>query len=123
MRRKAAPGWLGADTPEHFIQTVHINDEMPCHQTVDYSDPEWELRLGEATACAGVAIYHENVSKLPRDRQVRRLQGDMKNVFASPREFIAHHSKGPRWNEAKQSFDAPKRRAPAKERKARLKVR
>lgn len=93
MRRKSMPGWLGADTPEHFIQTVHMNDVMPCHPTVDYESSDWEEQLvnGEAQACAGVAIYHANVGKMPRDRSVRRLPADKVNVFASPKEFIEHH--------------------------------
>ena len=96
MRRKSMPGWLGADVPESFIQTVHRADEMPCHVSVNYENPEWRDQLqpgdeGSATACAGVAIYHANILKRPRDRNVRTLDPDKVNVFASPTEFIAHH--------------------------------
>ncbi len=94
MRRKSMPGWLGSDVPEHFIQVVHSEANMPCHLTVDYAEPGWEDQLapgGDARACAGVAIYRANVGKLPRDASVRRLKPDKKTVFASPREFVEHH--------------------------------
>lgn len=95
MRRKSMPGWLGAATPEQFIQSVHINDVMPCHQTVDYETDDWESQLvdGSSVACAGVAIYHANVLKSPRDRSVRTMKPDKVSVFASPKEFLDHHNK------------------------------
>lgn len=97
MRRKSAAGWLGADTPEHFIQTVHNDAEMPCHQTVDYEQRDWEVQLinGSAHACAGVAIYFANIGKLSRDSSRRRLPKDAVRVFASPMEFLKHHKSRP----------------------------
>lgn len=91
MRRKSFPGWLGAATPENFIQTAHSDEEMPCHQTVDYERKDWRQTLHEATACAGVAVYFANIGKLSRDRSRRRLKADKVNVFSSPVEFVKHH--------------------------------
>lgn len=94
MRRASARGWLGADTPEGFIQTVHADAQMPCHLTVDYDgDEDWQLQLelGKATACAGVAIYFANILKVSRDPKRRRLPANKKTVFASPIEFLKHH--------------------------------
>lgn len=89
------PGWLGSDTPEHFIQTVHNDAAMPCHQTVDYEQEDWEVQLyqGKAQACAGVAIYFANIAKLSRDPARRRLKPDHKAVFSSPTEFLKHHKR------------------------------
>lgn len=96
FRRKSMPGWLGDDTPEHFVEMAHGEENLPCHKTVDYTKHDWkerQVRGPKATAheCAGAAIYRANVLKEVRDRKVCRLPPDEKTVFATPKEFIKHH--------------------------------
>lgn len=105
FRRKSMPGWLGDDTPENFIATTMSDYPMPCHQTIDYSDPDWK-RLWERVAtgklCGGALIFFANISKLSRWPDRPRLPADKENIFASPAEFIAHHT----------SLKRPKRKEP-----------
>lgn len=70
---------------------------MPCHMTVDYSDPDWPetLNTDQVSYCAGAAIYLNNTWSSPRDPKwgavVRRLEDDRESVFAWTNEFLAHH--------------------------------
>jgi len=95
-RRKSMPGWLGDDTPEHFLNTAMADIDMPCHQTVNYERPDWETQLGPrgtALSCAGQAIFFANILKVSRDRKRRQLKPNKTLVFASPEEFLKHHNK------------------------------
>ena len=93
FRRKAAPGYVGNDTPEHFIEVTLSDVPMPCHMTVDY-EGEWELQvfMGDAEACAGARIFYANLCKRSRDPDTVPLPADRSAVFASKAEFLAHHS-------------------------------
>ncbi len=96
FRRESAPGWLGADTPENFIETTLADYEMPCHQTVNYEDPGWFTELDKAQACAGSLIFFSNICKRSRDPKRPRLPADRTNVFTNPFEFLKHHKRGSR---------------------------
>jgi hypothetical protein len=61
---------------------VHGETKIVCHV---YSDVQ----------CAGAAIYRANVCKVPRDRTILELPADGRLVFASAREFLAHHEATP----------------------------
>lgn len=80
FRRDALRGWLGGSTPEEFIAMAHSDTAYPCHA---FLGPQ----------CAGLAIYRANVAKLPRSPHVQRLNADRVAVFASIKEFLAHHKK------------------------------
>jgi hypothetical protein len=97
FRRASLPGYLGADNPAGFIATTMADYSMPCHSTIDYSDPQWKVkwdagRIGRL--CAGAAIFFANMCKLSRDRDRPTLPADRELVFAHPREFLAHHGEG-----------------------------
>ena len=94
FRRKSVPGWLGADTPENFIETTLADYEMPCHLTVNYEDPAWFQDLSAAQACAGASIFFANICKLSRDPKRLKLPPDTEKVFASKTEFLTHHERG-----------------------------
>lgn len=32
------PGWLGAGSPESFLDCMQRDEPLPCHQTIDYDD-------------------------------------------------------------------------------------
>lgn len=90
FRKNSLPGWLGADDPQNFMNTVMADVEMPCHLTIDYDSEFWEEDLQEAEQCAGAAIFFSNISKLSRDRN-RLILSKNANVFASVKEFFVHH--------------------------------
>lgn len=67
---------------------------MPCHLTVDYEDPDWELLMDDAPACTGGLQFLANSLNLPHDRQMvewRNRVGKNPDVFTRRQEFIDHH--------------------------------
>jgi hypothetical protein len=98
FRRKAAAGWLGAATPQSFIVQISMENPLPCHQTIDYTDPDW-LEKWEAQEigmiCAGSLILSRNMGKMPRDPKFPRMKSDKVTVFANHIEFIEFHEASP----------------------------
>lgn len=111
FRRKSVPGWLGTADPDWFVSAaladeyVDSNDACgdvfaaPCHQTIDYSDPRWNVtQLPDAEVCVGSTIFYRNVDpyKLPRQEQrsemVAAVKPDHDTVFSTPDEFLDHHN-------------------------------
>ena len=106
FRRASTKGWCGAAEPEWFVQAA-LADEFsaredlpeanaaPCHQTVDYDDPDWIETLPDAAACAGAMIFARNLMKLPRDpmraQMVQAVQPNRLLVFDNPVDFVHHH--------------------------------
>ena len=93
FRRKSAPGWLGAASPEEFVDTTLADADMPCHATVDYTDPEWEeqLHTNDVAFCAGAIIFLRNTCKLSRNSRRAGPEADREAVFSNRAEFMAHH--------------------------------
>ena len=96
-RRRSAPGWLGAATPQQFLASTLGEEHMPCHAAVDYDDPAWrESQYPQAPMCAGSLVFMANTSKLPRDPSlaaaVRQVDADHDTVFSRPDEFLDHHA-------------------------------
>ncbi len=81
-RRKAIPGWLGDTSAPEWIQCAHGEAVIECHTL--------KSRRG-AHHCAGAAIYRANVCKSTRTPQLK-LPPDAEQVFASPQEFLTHHT-------------------------------
>jgi hypothetical protein len=91
FRRKAAPGWLGASSPEGFIDCMERGEPLPCHQTIDYDNPHWLVEwMHQKTGkmCAGSLIFmsnklqHYDFTKLPTDHT---------NIFSNTLEFVRYH--------------------------------
>lgn len=92
FRRKSLPGYLGSDTPEHFlVVSMAAAVPMPCHLQVDYDKPGWEAEASRVNQCSGHAIFLSNICKEPRTRAVQTLPPDRELVLATPQEFIGHH--------------------------------
>jgi hypothetical protein len=114
FRRGSAAGWLGSGTPESFVNGATADydpsGELPCHQTIDYSDPEWrETQLPEAAACVGALQFCENNMKTPRDPEraaIRAEVGTNPDVFDWAREFIDYH-RGAEWQSWEDDGDPP----------------
>jgi hypothetical protein len=95
FRRDAAAGWLGEATPESFIVEISMEHPLPCHPTIDYSDPKWKEKweAGETgRICAGSLIMSANMCKIPRDRAFPKLPSDLKAVFGNHKEFLDYHN-------------------------------
>lgn len=95
--RGSAPGYLGASTPEEFMQQVRTEHSMPCHMTVDYEDAGWQEQL-ETTAkrCRGSLVFLKNNCKLPREPDysaaVQETTANRTAVFSNAQEFLEHHT-------------------------------
>lgn len=88
FRRDSIPGWLGGYTVEQYVQIATYAEGVDCHTRRKPDDMG-----GDFHQCAGMAIYHANVLKSPRDPQAFRLPPNKSLAFAWPTEFTAHHSK------------------------------
>lgn len=111
FRRRSMPGWLGAGSPESFIHCINTDDPLPCHQTIDYEDPNWKEKWVEeqqGSMCAGALILMANMQKLPRDRGFPRLPQDKETVFATAQEFVCYHreARGQSWDDDDQSDES-----------------
>lgn len=104
FRRKAPAGWLGASTPEEFIDTTLDDHLMPCHKTVDYEKEGWQEDMVEPDSkvqhCAGARIFYTNTCKRSKNPLVMYLEqhGMVRlprspDVFTNRAEFLEHHMK------------------------------
>lgn len=80
-RRDSLPGWLGGASSSEWVRAAHGEDKVPCH-------------VHGNVQCAGLAVYRANTAKSCRDSSIIKLPKDKTSVFASPAEFINHHTKG-----------------------------
>lgn len=81
--RASLKGWTGGVPVEAWIRAAHGGEPIDCHTLT-------------GARCAGAAIYRSNVCKRPRPGEdLFVLPADRRTVFASPREFVDHHSHPP----------------------------
>lgn len=88
--RTSTPGELGGSSVETYIGQAVGAFWIPCHECVDYSDPNWRYQY-KASQCAGLAIYRANCHPAIRPDTLLSLPPDKELVFSEPAEFIAHH--------------------------------
>lgn len=94
FRRKAMPGWLGAGSPESFLDCMQRDEPLPCHQTIDYDDPRWLEKWSaqeDGSICAGALIFMANKMQRPRSREFPTMPSDKDAVFSNSLEFVRHH--------------------------------
>ena len=93
--RTSTPGWLGPMTAEEWIELARSDDPIACHQTIKVEEGQeagdWNHPM--MRQCAGAAIFRANICKSPRSPEVARLPSDREAIFATPAEFLAHHSR------------------------------
>src|SRR3954470_21280360 len=98
FRRNSAPGWLGADTPQGFMDMIVQEVHLPCHSPIDYEDKNWREQAESGPFCAGALIFMRNTGKLPRDPELVaarvQVEADHDHVFSNPPQFIEHHGAG-----------------------------
>ena len=101
FRRASAPGWLGADTPEGFVEKVHFEVPLPCHRHLanEGTREQFEESIKTAPYCAGALIMMRNSAKVPRDPEHAAARNsvvpDHASVFSFPAQFIDHHRSTP----------------------------
>lgn len=105
------PGWLGASSPEGFLDCIHRDEPLPCHQTVDYDDPCWlEKWFAQQSGlmCAGALVFMANKSQRPRSREFPTASPDRTVVFSNSLEFVRHHREAAirSWNDDEQNDGA-----------------
>lgn len=73
---------------------MNRDEPLPCHQTIDYDDPDWlEKWIAQETGsmCAGALIFMANKMQRPRTRGFPTMPPDENEVFANTVEFVRHH--------------------------------
>lgn len=111
FRRASMPGWLGAGSPESFLDCMQRDEPLPCHQTIDYGDKRWlEGWTAQETGsmCAGALVFMANKLQTPRTRGFPTMPPDKVEVFANSLEFVRHHREAAvrSWNDANQKEGA-----------------
>lgn len=94
FRRKAMPGWLGAGSPESFIDCMQRDEPLPCHQTIDYDNPHWLvewMHQKNGNACAGSLIFMANKLQRPHTPGFPTMEPDHETVFSNTVEFVRYH--------------------------------
>lgn len=98
FRRAAMPGWLGAGSPESFIEAIQAEKPMPCHSTINYEDPNWATlwsRAATGKMCIGALTFAANMHKRARNpNAIPNVPRDIKTFFETPKQFIDHHRSG-----------------------------
>lgn len=77
--RQSLPGWTGGASPTEWLSAVSTDGRIDCH-------------VHTGRQCAGAAVYRRNTCKMPRDQTILVLPADREAVFASPAEFLDHHT-------------------------------
>lgn len=95
-RVTSLPGYLGEDDPVHFYwQSVTHENEMPCHEQIDYGDPDWqETQLPGTDLCAGMLIHFRNSCKMPVTPKMTAAVKEVKPsaaVFLFVTDYMRHH--------------------------------
>lgn len=94
FRREAMPGWLGAGSPESFIDCMQHDEPLPCHQTIDYDNPHWLVEWvhqKNGSMCAGSLIFMANKLQRPHTPGFPTMPPDHENVFSNTVEFVRYH--------------------------------
>lgn len=112
FRRKSMPGWLGHSSPEGFIDCMQRDEPLPCHQTIDYDDPnwldKWVAQQDTGKMCAGALIFMANKLQRAHDRDFPTMTKDKETVFSNSVEFVRHHREAAvhSWNDEDQNEGA-----------------
>lgn len=90
--RKCEPGALGGSPMSTYLGQALGPFYLPCHKTVDFSNPDWKREITKPEQCAGAAIFRANigVDRMMPDA-LHRLPANRELVFGSFEEMAAHH--------------------------------
>jgi hypothetical protein len=94
FRKKSFPGYLGSSSPERMILATAQGIPMPCHLSLDYSDPQCLEKFERQEAgvlCHGALTTMANLCIVPRDRTLPRVIPNTHKFFSTRTDFIDHH--------------------------------
>lgn len=87
-------GWTGSAAPEEFAAAIIHDERLPCHQTIDYEDPQWQARWSEGEIgqlCAGALTMAANRAQRSRSPSRPVYPADRVNVYPSLQAMIEAH--------------------------------
>lgn len=87
-RRNAAPGWLGPHPAQQWLDCVHGETAIACHQTI----PEGGGWGPRTLQCRGAAVFRANVFKSPHNPTIEAGPRDTEHVFETDAEFREYHA-------------------------------
>ena len=87
--KACTPGELGGSSAETFIGQAFGSFWLPCHECVDYSNPNWKTQY-DVNQCAGAAAARSMWFPAERNKSLIALPPH-DAVFSSPADFLAHH--------------------------------
>ena len=94
FKRTSIPGYLGGGAHQlanDYLILAHSDANVACHTSPGFSSGNEETMR----PCAGLAMYRNNVCKIPRDAEAAKACKDVgksaPEIFAHPPEFLAHH--------------------------------
>lgn len=92
--KSVEPGELGGSPAEVYVGQTYLPFWVPCHERMDYSDPNWKERH-QTPQCAGHAIMRSKcqVAHLMPDALLHVPASVNDRVFDSLAHFYAHHKK------------------------------
>jgi hypothetical protein len=89
------PGWIGRHaSAQEFVDIARADVRFPCHQTIDYSDKQWEVKVqrGEAQQCVGQLAFMNRLCKRSIDPGVAahqdRVRADKSIEVVWPPELL-----------------------------------
>lgn len=94
FRKEGPHGHVGGATPEHYALGVLGDKDMPCHLTIDYTDPDWRAKWQsqeKGLFCAGALIQASNICKVSSNPKRPVLEADKEAVFDDLPQFINAH--------------------------------
>lgn len=95
---KCEPGETGGSHPWVYVAQTYGPFWIPCHERIDFSDPEWRTKYGTAQ-CVGHAIMRSKLGlsgKMPGNLlEVDHEDFQDSRVFDSMTEFWAYHEQIP----------------------------
>lgn len=93
--RSSEPGATGGSPPSVYVAQTLLPYKIPCHEFIDYSDPEWkESCLQGVPQCVGHAMLRDAIGVAERlpEALLRVVHDPDTGAFTSLAEFWAHHT-------------------------------
>lgn len=90
--RKSDPGETGGSPTEVYIAQTLMPYWVPCHECIDYSDPDWKTKY-ETQQCVGHAMMRDKMGvadKMP-EPLLRVAPTEQAQVFDSLTQMYAYH--------------------------------
>lgn len=92
FRRDSEPTECPGRSPlEVYVAQTLLPFRIPCHELIDYDDPDWHSNCDGVAQCAGHAMLRDAVGVADRMPEAMLHVKHEPVVFSSLQEFWAHH--------------------------------